>query len=85
MLLSDRCEMEGIVLEMDRILRPEGSLIIRDDVDVLVKVKTIIDGMNYDSQIIDHEDGPRVREKLLFAVKTYWTAAAPPEDSATAS
>lgn len=62
------------MLEMDRILRPEGSLIIRDSVDVLIKVKRIADGMEYDSQIIDHEDGPLVSEKLLFAVKSYWTA-----------
>lgn len=61
---------------MDRILRPEGSVIIRDDVDVLVKVKRLMDGMDYDSQIIDHEDGPLVRQKLLFAVKSYWTAPA---------
>lgn len=60
---------------MDRILRPEGSLIIRDDVDTLVKVKKITDGLNWDSQIVDHEDGPMEREKLLFAVKLYWTAA----------
>lgn len=69
--------MEDIVLEMDRILRPEGSVIIRDDVDILVKVKRITDAMKWDSQIVDHEDGPLEREKLLFAVKLYWTAAAP--------
>lgn len=66
--------MEDIVLEMDRILRPEGSVIIRDDVDILVKVKRITDAMKWDSQIVDHEDGPLEREKLLFAVKLYWTA-----------
>ncbi|XP_042504259.1 probable methyltransferase PMT15 [Macadamia integrifolia] len=77
-LYENRCEIEDIILEMDRILRPEGSVIIRDDVDVLVKVKTVIDGMNWDSQIVDHEDGPHVREKLLFAMKLYWTA---PESS----
>lgn len=59
---------------MDRILRPEGSVIIRDDVDILVKVKSIINGMNWESQIVDHEDGPLEREKLLFAVKKYWTS-----------
>lgn len=75
-LYIDRCGMEDILLEMDRILRPEGSLIIRDDVDILVKVKRIADGLNWDSQIIDHEDGPLEREKLLFAVKLYWTAPA---------
>ncbi|XP_047323595.1 probable methyltransferase PMT15 [Impatiens glandulifera] len=73
-LYDKRCEMEDIILEMDRILRPEGSVIIRDDVDMLVKLKRITDGMNWESQIVDHEDGPFNREKLFFAVKTYWTA-----------
>ncbi|PKI32913.1 hypothetical protein CRG98_046687 [Punica granatum] len=77
LIIYGGCEMEDIMLEMDSILRPEGSVIIRDGVDVLVKVKSIIDWMNYDSQIINHEDGPLVREKLLFAVKSCWTAPAP--------
>lgn len=71
-----RCDLEDILLEMDRILRPEGSVIIRDDVDILVKVKSIVNGMDWDCQIVDHEDGPLEREKLLFAVKNYWTAPA---------
>ncbi|KAM1183655.1 hypothetical protein COP2_001963 [Malus domestica] len=79
-LYKDRCEAEDILLEMDRILRPEGSVVIRDDVDVLVKIKSIVDGMEWDSQIVDHEDGPLEREKLLFAVKKYWTAPAAAED-----
>lgn len=73
-LYKSRCEMDSILLEMDRILRPEGTVIIRDDVDMLVKVKSVADGMRWDSQIVDHEDGPLVREKLLLVVKTYWTA-----------
>ena len=68
--------MEDIVLELDRILRPEGSVIIRDDVDILIRVKRIADGLNWDSLIVDHEDGPLEREKLFFAVKTYSTAPA---------
>ncbi|KAL9270678.1 putative methyltransferase PMT16 [Drosera capensis] len=76
-LYQNRCEMDDILLEMDRILRPEGSVIIRDDVDILVKVKRIADALKWDSQIIDHEDGPLEREKLLFAVKLYWTAPSP--------
>ncbi|KAJ4955367.1 hypothetical protein NE237_012150 [Protea cynaroides] len=83
-LYENRCETEDILLEMDRILRPEGSVIFRDDIDVLVKVKNLIDGMNWDGQIVDHEDGPHVREKLLFAVKLYWTAPQS-EESKTAS
>lgn len=76
MILLCRCELEDILLEMDRILRPEGSVIIRDDVDILVKVKSIINGLEWESQIVDHEDGPLEREKLLFAVKKYWTSPA---------
>ncbi|CAJ2666646.1 unnamed protein product [Trifolium pratense] len=75
-LYNDRCELEDILLEMDRVLRPEGSVIIRDDVDILVKVKSIINGLDWESQIVDHEDGPLEREKLLFAVKKYWTSPA---------
>lgn len=73
--------MEDILLEMDRILRPEGSVILRDDVDVLIKIKKITDALNWDGQIVDHEDGPLEREKLLFAVKTYWTASADNDQS----
>ncbi|CAL9099170.1 unnamed protein product [Musa acuminata var. zebrina] len=76
-LYKDRCEMEDILLEMDRILRPEGTVIIRDDVDILVKIKSIADGMRWNSRIADHEDGPLQREKLLLVVKTYWTAPGP--------
>jgi len=72
----NRCELEDIMLEMDRILRPEGAVIIRDDVDVLLKVKNIANGLEWDSSIVDHEDGPLEREKLLFVVKKYWTAPA---------
>lgn len=61
-------------MEMDRILRPEGAVILRDEVDVLAKVKNIVRGMRWKTKIVDHEDGPLVSEKLLFAVKTYWVA-----------
>lgn len=71
-LYNDRCEFEDILLEMDRILRPEGAVIIRDEVDVLMKVKKIIGGMRWDTKMTDHEDGPLVPEKILVAVKQYW-------------
>ena len=58
---------------MDRILRPEGIVIFRDDVDALVQVKQTIDGMRWKTQLANHETGPLNREKLLIAVKQYWT------------
>ncbi|XP_047319873.1 probable methyltransferase PMT2 [Impatiens glandulifera] len=71
-LYKEKCNLEDILLEMDRILRPEGAVIIRDEVDVLVKVKGIIGGMRWDAKLMDHEDGPLVSEKILVAVKKYW-------------
>ncbi|KAL3636257.1 hypothetical protein CASFOL_020804 [Castilleja foliolosa] len=71
-LYKDKCDFEDILLEMDRILRPEGAIIFRDEVDVLVKVKKMIGGMRYDNKMMDHEDGPLVPEKILVAVKQYW-------------
>ncbi|XP_068636484.1 probable methyltransferase PMT2 [Aristolochia californica] len=71
-LYQNRCELEDILLEMDRILRPEGAVIIRDEVDVIVKVKRIASGMRWNIKLNDHDDGPLVPEKILVAVKQYW-------------
>ncbi|XVE64540.1 hypothetical protein DITRI_Ditri07aG0108600 [Diplodiscus trichospermus] len=75
-IYQDRCDITYILLEMDRILRPEGTVIFRDAVELLVKIKSITDGMRWQSQIIDHESGPFNPEKILVAVKTYWTGEA---------
>lgn len=60
---------------MDRILRPEGSVLLRDEVDVLNHVKKIAAGMRWDVKLVDHEDGPLVPEKIMVAVKQYWVAS----------
>lgn len=77
-----RCNAEDILLEMDRILRPEGTVIIRDQANVLIKVKRIVGGMRWNTRMVDHEDGPLVSEKVLLAVKKYWVAG---ENNATSS
>ncbi|KAI4315160.1 hypothetical protein L6164_028001 [Bauhinia variegata] len=74
-LYKDKCNLEDILLEMDRILRPEGAVIIRDEVDVLNSVRKIVGGMRWDAKMIDHEDGPLVPQKILVAVKQYWVGS----------
>ncbi|KAI4327238.1 hypothetical protein L6164_019724 [Bauhinia variegata] len=74
-LYQDKCNLEDILLEMDRILRPEGAVIIRDEVDVLNRVGKIVGGMRWDAKMMDHEDGPLVPEKILVAVKQYWVGS----------
>lgn len=71
-LYNNKCKFEDILLEMDRILRPEGVVIFRDQVDVLNEVKKIAGGMRWDTKMVDHEDGPLVPEKILAVVKQYW-------------
>ena len=58
---------------MDRILRPEGTVLFRDTIEMLVKIQAITGGMRWKSKIMDHESGPFNPEKILVAVKTYWT------------
>ena len=70
-----RCDLEDILLEMDRILRPEGAVILRDNVHVLNKVRGMLIGMRWKSKLLDHEDGPLVPEKLLVAVIDYWVGS----------
>lgn len=72
MIIKCRCNIEDILLEMDRILRPEGAVIFRDEVDILIKVKKLVEGMRWDTKLVDHEDGPLVPEKVLISVKQYW-------------
>ena len=67
-----RCSEEDILLEMDRILRPEGAVIFRDEVDALVNVRRLVGSMRWDVRMLDHENGPLVSEKILVAVKRYW-------------
>ncbi|XP_051144156.1 probable methyltransferase PMT18 [Andrographis paniculata] len=72
-LYQDKCEMTDILLEMDRILRPEGKVIFRDNVELLVKIRSVADKMRWESQIYDHESGPLNVEKILVSRKLYWT------------
>jgi hypothetical protein len=67
--------VEDILLEMDRILRPEGAVILRDSVDVLNKVRSTVSGMSWKSKLLDHEDGPHIPVKMLIAVKEYWVGS----------
>lgn len=81
-LYENKCSFEDILLEMDRILRPEGAVIIRDKVDVIINVMKIVAGMRWNAKLMDHEDGPLVPEKILVAVKQYWVMG---ENNSTSS
>ncbi|KAG7570282.1 S-adenosyl-L-methionine-dependent methyltransferase [Arabidopsis thaliana x Arabidopsis arenosa] len=55
-LYLDKCDIVDILLEMQRILRPEGAVIIRDRLDVLIKVKAITNQMRWNGTIYPEEN-----------------------------
>ncbi|KAH7521408.1 hypothetical protein FEM48_Zijuj07G0029800 [Ziziphus jujuba var. spinosa] len=62
----DKCDIIDILLELQRILRPHGTVIIRDHVDIIVKVKDITDKMRWNAKIFHSENGPFHPEKILL-------------------
>ncbi|XP_019051874.1 PREDICTED: probable methyltransferase PMT19 isoform X2 [Nelumbo nucifera] len=65
-MYMDKCDILDILFEMHRILRPEGAIIIRDHVDVIVKAKSFIDRMRWNSKIAHSEKGPFDPDKVLI-------------------
>ncbi|XP_068634155.1 probable methyltransferase PMT18 isoform X2 [Aristolochia californica] len=72
----DRCDFTYILLEMDRILRPMGTVIFRDVDNVLMKIQNITNKMRWQSQMMNHENESLSSKKILVAVKSYWTGDA---------
>ncbi|KAK6266168.1 hypothetical protein QUC31_017005 [Theobroma cacao] len=65
-MYMDKCDFVDILLEIYRILRPQGAVIIRDHVDVVMKLKGITDQMRWNGQVLHTENGPFHAEKILL-------------------
>ncbi|KAI3728250.1 hypothetical protein L6452_16883 [Arctium lappa] len=68
---SHRCEMKYVLLEMDRILRPNGYTIIRESTYYLDAIGTIAKGLRWDCHVEATEDGSE-KEKVLICQKKLW-------------
>ena len=60
------------MLEMDRIVRPEGAAIIRDDRATLEAISPLLSAMRWDVRMVDDE-GEGDEKSILVCVKRYWT------------
>lgn len=69
---SHRCEMKFVLLEMDRILRPTGYAIIRENAYFLDSVATIAKGMRWNCDKHDTEYKAD-KEKVLICQKKLWS------------
>ncbi|KAJ7945216.1 S-adenosyl-L-methionine-dependent methyltransferases superfamily protein [Quillaja saponaria] len=75
--IKTRCNVVSLVAEVDRILRPEGKLIVRDDVETINELEGLVRSMQWEVRMTFTKD----KEGLLCAQKTTWR----PEESETVS
>jgi DNA modification methylase len=63
-----RCDLLPVIAEVDRILRPEGKLIVRDKVETINELEEMARSLNWDVRMTYTKD----TEGLLFVQKTIW-------------
>ncbi|KAK7304289.1 hypothetical protein VNO77_45157 [Canavalia gladiata] len=70
-MYMDKCDITDILLEMHRILRPKGTVIIRDHGNVIHKVKEITDQIRWKGTLVaGDEDGAFHQEMIMIIDNT---------------
>ncbi|WCJ22129.1 S-adenosyl-L-methionine-dependent methyltransferases superfamily protein [Euphorbia peplus] len=68
-LSSERCSMMDLLLEMDRILRPEGWIVLFDKLRVLEMARALATLIHWEARLIDLENGSD--QRLLVCQKPF--------------
>lgn len=63
-----RCALEVVMAEMDRILRPGGKLIVRDETSILSEVLDLLKSLHWEI-LLNHSKN---QEGILSAQKFDW-------------
>ncbi|CAK9171500.1 unnamed protein product [Ilex paraguariensis] len=66
--IKNKCNLTALVAEVDRILRPEGKLIVRDKVETVNEVENMLRSMQWEIRLTYSRD----KEGLLCVQKTMW-------------
>ncbi|GKV21561.1 hypothetical protein SLEP1_g31531 [Rubroshorea leprosula] len=66
--VKKRCNMVALIAEVDRMLRPEGKLIVRDDVETINQVENLVKSMQWEVRMTYSKDA----EGLLSVQKSLW-------------
>ncbi|KAL4332068.1 hypothetical protein GQ457_07G022700 [Hibiscus cannabinus] len=66
--IKKRCNLVAVIAEVDRILRPEGKLIIRDNSETISEVESMVKSLQWEIRMIYSKDN----EGLLCVRKTFW-------------
>ena len=64
----DRCNLTAVVAEVDRVLRPEGKLIVRDDAETIQEVEAMVKAMKWEVRMTYSKE----KEGLLSVQKSIW-------------
>ncbi|XP_076948774.1 putative pectin methyltransferase QUA3 [Bidens hawaiensis] len=64
-----RCSIVDMMVEIDRLLRPEGTLVIRDSPEMIKKVNHVASSVRWESTIHDTEPESNGNEQILVATK----------------
>lgn len=66
--IKKRCNIESVFAEVDRILRPEGKLIVRDNAETILEIENMARSIKWKVKMSYSKDG----EGLLFVQKSFW-------------
>ncbi|KAJ6677885.1 SAM-DEPENDENT METHYLTRANSFERASE [Salix viminalis] len=66
--VKKRCSMAAVFAEVDRILRPEGKLIVRDNVETINELENMARSMKWEVRMTYSKD----KEGLLCVQKSMW-------------
>ncbi|XP_073287402.1 probable methyltransferase PMT6 isoform X1 [Primulina huaijiensis] len=70
---EEGCLLEDIMLEMDRMLRPQGYAIIRgEDASIMTKIADLAPKFLWDTQLHTLENDEKKMERVLFCRKKFW-------------
>lgn len=65
---ANRCTIESVFAEVDRILRPEGKLIVRDNAETILEIENMARSVKWKVKMSYSKNG----EGLLFVQKSFW-------------
>lgn len=68
-----RCNIVDVIVEVDRLLRPEGTFVVRDSPEMISKLDRIARSVRWESTIHDTEPESNGNERILVATKILWT------------
>ncbi|KAL7602076.1 hypothetical protein Lser_V15G26249 [Lactuca serriola] len=70
---QDGCLLEDVMLEMDRLIRPQGFIIIRDDESIISRIRDIAPKFLWEVNLHKLENQQKQLESVLICQKKFWT------------